>query len=312
MPNSPIPRSREFWEWKHFKNPFGISPAFVAINDKEIVGLRTFMRWIWGVNGAELTALRAVDTVVHPDYRGKGIFSRLTLLLLEQVQSEGANFIFNTPNKASLPGYLKMGWRRVTRVPVSIRPVHLFRTLSRVIRGGKTTLPEQNKNSIHALFEDPKLDSFLSNIIEKEDGRYRTPRFRDYLKWRYAEIPGFTYGAVWKFGDAASALLVYRQRIRRGRYELTLCEILPVANTAGINLACRLVNELVQNTNPDYILAIAAKDTPENSVLRSSGFRTLPAAGPILTARNLSGLKLKRDPADWSNWRLSVGDLELF
>ena len=35
----------EFFDWKHNRNPFGASPAWVAVADDRIVGFRTFLRW---------------------------------------------------------------------------------------------------------------------------------------------------------------------------------------------------------------------------------------------------------------------------
>ena len=34
-----------FFDWKHRNNPFGPSPAWVAVDGERIVGLRILMRW---------------------------------------------------------------------------------------------------------------------------------------------------------------------------------------------------------------------------------------------------------------------------
>ncbi len=36
-------------------------------------------------------------------------------------QHDGVDVVFNTPNDQSRPGYLKMGWSEVGRVPVAVR-----------------------------------------------------------------------------------------------------------------------------------------------------------------------------------------------
>ena len=73
---------------------------------------------------------RAVDTATLPEWRGKGVFSRLTMRLVEQMQNEGVSFVYNTPNGKSMPGYLKMGWAPVTRIPLWIRPIHVSRLIA--------------------------------------------------------------------------------------------------------------------------------------------------------------------------------------
>ncbi|MGV9270472.1 GNAT family N-acetyltransferase [Kitasatospora sp. NPDC003701] len=118
-------RTADFFAWKHRLGPFGASPGLVAETpDGRLAGVRLFLRWQWheGVTGRTVTAVRPVDTATHPDFQGRGIFRRLTLDLLEQVSGQ-AELVFNTPNGNSLPGYRKMGWQELGRVPVALRPV---------------------------------------------------------------------------------------------------------------------------------------------------------------------------------------------
>jgi GNAT superfamily N-acetyltransferase len=72
-------------------------------------------------DGTTINAVRAVDTATHPDWQGRGIFSRLTLGALDDLRDDGVDCVFNTPNDKSRPGYLKMGWQQVGKVPVSVR-----------------------------------------------------------------------------------------------------------------------------------------------------------------------------------------------
>ncbi len=87
-------KSETYWQWKHEENPFGPSPVLVAETDGRLVGVRAFMRWAWSQGNDTLSALRAVDTATDPDYRGQGIFKKLTLQLVEDCRREGDHFIF--------------------------------------------------------------------------------------------------------------------------------------------------------------------------------------------------------------------------
>ena len=113
-------RPPEFFRWKHYDNPFGRSFMLLAEADGRVIGLRAFMRWRFSAAGRQVTAVRAVDTATHPDYQGMGVFSRLTRAALEGLDGQ-VDLVFNTPNDASRPGYLKLGWREVGRAPVSLR-----------------------------------------------------------------------------------------------------------------------------------------------------------------------------------------------
>jgi len=102
--------SEEIFYWKHVKNPFGKSFGLLALDKTKIVGLRMFMRWEFlDENSNIIHAIRPVDTVTDVEYRGKGLFKKLTLQGLEEFKNS-FQVIFNTPNHNSLPGYLKMGW----------------------------------------------------------------------------------------------------------------------------------------------------------------------------------------------------------
>ena len=96
-------RQPELFRWKHLENPFGPSFMLVAEHEGRLVGLRAFMRWRFTALGDRLEAARAVDTATHPDYQGMGIFTRLTLALLEVIDGH-VDLVFNTPNAKSGPG----------------------------------------------------------------------------------------------------------------------------------------------------------------------------------------------------------------
>src|SRR5690606_1498508 len=124
-----LPKSVAYWRWKHIDNPFGPSPVLVATERGRIVGVRAFMQWRWRMGGQTLKAVRAVDTATHPDHQGKGIFRKLTLRMLDECRERGIGFVFNTPNKRSGPGYLKMGWSKAGRLPIHVavrRPLSML------------------------------------------------------------------------------------------------------------------------------------------------------------------------------------------
>ena len=87
-----------FFEWKHDENPFGPSPTWVAEDEGgTLVGLRTFLRWRFRrFDGTTINAVRAVDTATHPDWQGRGIFSRLTLGALDDLRDDSVDCVLYT------------------------------------------------------------------------------------------------------------------------------------------------------------------------------------------------------------------------
>ena len=186
-------RTPAFFRWKHLENPFGESLLLVAELDGEIVGLRAFLRWGFTIGDRSLRAVRAVDTATRHDQRGKGIFSTLTKAALAELRTD-TDLVFNTPNGSSRPGYLKMGWQEVGRVPVWVkvrRPVAFARGLrsttsvtDRPIREINVTAPL----AADALGDEDELRAFLGELGHPAE-RIATPYSPEYLAWRYARAP---------------------------------------------------------------------------------------------------------------------------
>lgn len=319
-PASDVHRS-SFFSWKHDANPFGRSPLWVAEASGEVVALRAFLRWRLCSGTRSVEVVRAVDTATRADFRGRGLFRRLTLKAAGELQRQGVALVFNTPNRLSRPGYLAMGWRKVGRVPVWFRPFRPWGMLAALGRSPEASdsLPEAHP----AATPDPALAELLAHprlpelLARPEEDRWHTPRDRAYLRWRYGALPrglpGLTYRAVTALEGAKPAAMVYRQR-RRGRWrELDLAEILcrPGDHRAAARLVRRLLgSEAARQAH--YALACAAAGTPQARALRQSGFVPVPWAGPWLTWRPLAWPPGLPAPDRWRRWRIEWGDLELF
>lgn len=308
-----VARDEAFWRWKHERSPFGRSSGLVAVAAGRPVALRVFLRWRWAAEGREIEAFRAVDTATHPDWRRRGLFRRLTSELVERVRSEGAGFVFNTPNPKSRAGYLAMGWEDVGRLPLRVRlrrPARLVRALRRRHRwdpADSSSTPE-GLRPVRELLEEPGLPALLAGWAEGER-RLHTPRTLEYLRWRYQQAPGPAYGALWHLEGASGAVVVARSRRRRGLRELTLSELLVSDDFGGRKAGRELLERLGALPGMDYLAAAAVPSGAEREVLRGRGWLPVPR-GPRLIVRPLR--PVRPEPLVLASWRLSVGDLELF
>ncbi|WP_420458061.1 GNAT family N-acetyltransferase [Neolewinella sp.] len=285
-------KSVAFWRWKHVHNPFGPSPVLLAVEDTQVVGVRAFMRWDWADGTTLHHALRAVDTATHPDYRGRGIFKKLTLQLVEQCEREGYAFIFNTPNAQSRPGYLKMGWQQLGKVPLRIAPRSPLRILRALLRRGATTDQPADVPNAAAFDQVPE----WLNEVESPAGRWTTPAAVDFLRWRYAECPVRDYAVL--SGSGAYYLVYYLRRQRVG-VELRIVHA-TVRQDREADARAGLAG-LLRRVRPAVVSCAPASWLP---------WYFLPALplGLVLTFR---GLKLAQAVV-LARWRYTLGDLELF
>lgn len=298
--------NERFFEWKHDRSPFGASPSWVAVSpDGQIVGLRVFLRWEFqapaslSTRRTSITAVRAVDTATHPDWQGRGIFTRLTLAALDELRGDGLDVVFNTPNEQSRPGYLKMGWQTVGRVPVGVQ---VSSVLSASRLAGAKAPAERWNSSTHAGLDARTIlgDSLsLNRLLDRlpRTDRIATQPTAEYLQWRYDFKP-LGYRAL-PLGDSLNdGLLLFRVRRRGTATELTVCDVLTPKGTK-IRKAIRY---LLRTAKADYAIAAVGHGT------LAAGFIPTNRLGPILVWRevNREGIPTIGDLS------LSLGDIELF
>lgn len=308
-------RTAAFWRWKHVQNPFGPSLMMVAENG-EILGLRSFMRWQFRVGAQRIKAVRAVDTATRPAYQRQGIFSTLTRVTVERARSEGVDIIFNTPNRYSLPGYLKLGWTYVGRPRLLFRILRPAR-IARVMLNGKRPGGDQAHilgaplAPVLALFSRPEA---LGSLLEENDrlcgNAIRTARDVAFIRWRYADAPSLRYYACCLGDDPSGAVAIIRPNWRRGLREIMLCELL--FGEAGASKVPMLVRDLAGTVDADYIVACAQQGSPHDRALRRAGFLPVPYIGSHFVVRPLAPATVHAAPASLTRWHLSLGDLEVF
>lgn len=121
-------------EWKYIKNPIiddkpTVFGAFHKDTDK-LIGIRPFLACNIVFNDKVFKAAQPGDTVVHPEFRGKGLFTKMNRVAIDELGKNGYDLFFNFPNKNSQPGNLKMGWQKVLVFDESLA----FNSFSRVVK----------------------------------------------------------------------------------------------------------------------------------------------------------------------------------
>jgi hypothetical protein len=293
-------RHRLLFAWKHRSNPFGSSPGWVATDEDGLVGSRTFMRWSFLMADERISAVRAVDTATHPRAQGRGIFRALTMEGVKEMSAAGVDWVFNTPNDRSAPGYLSMGWRRMGRLPVAVRPAG-FRVAPRLLAarqaGDLWSLPTSvGEEAATALADDTALVDLLARVPPTVG--LRSERTPAYLRWRYGSSP-VGYRALLGGTSLGDGVVFFRLRRRGPAVEAVIGDMLVPADRPTV--ASRLYRTILHSSEADYIVAIG---TP-----RPRWWVPVPGNGPMLTWR---GLRRQDDPPPLDQWKLSAGDVELF
>jgi GNAT superfamily N-acetyltransferase len=197
-----------FWNWKHNQNPGGISPVLLAWDKDKLIGIRAFMCYKFHSNEGEMKAYRPVDTATHPEYQGKGIFSHLTLSLIEDLKKiDQKAFIFNTPNGQSKPGYIKMGWIEWGKPLLQILPTFTF--------------------SVNSFAKDQAIllahDFSMINTVATH--HIAVCKDSAYYHWRYQKIPMQQYGLKEIKVGKDDYIILYRQKKMKFLHEFRVCDV---------------------------------------------------------------------------------------
>ncbi|AHM58433.1 putative acetyltransferase [Flammeovirgaceae bacterium 311] len=291
-----------FWRWKHIKNPFGVSPVLLAFNGEKLIGLRAFMRWQWQYNGKILPAFRAVDTGTHPDYRGKGIFSRLTKQLITELkESEPPSFIYNTPNNASKPGYLKMGWQ----------------VLGKPIVFGSASFHYSNYSPLRFERYQEELQNLDFSSLPKSyeldvnPGLIHVDHSLKYYKWRYQSIPEIPYGSYRFESSDAEILLFMHLKNRKYFHELRISDALWLRGQPRRQMLMQAAHTLAARLGTPFISFVSNDPLSLWERINYKMF-SIQKLAPELTVREVNSPELLELVSDINNWSFTMGDLELF
>lgn len=184
----------DWFSWKHREGPWGPSPGWVAQDGSGLLGVRLFLAWRLRERGSTYTARRPCDTVTVPEARGRGVFRSLTEHAIASLD-EDVDFLFNTPNTNSKPGYLKMGFAEWGEVRQRVSLVS----------------PRREE-----LTDDPD--------PTREELGVRTDADRRFLNWRYHACHGQDYRLFGLAGEVANGL-VCRVRAWRGMRLMVVSEL---------------------------------------------------------------------------------------
>lgn len=293
----PITRDEKWWKWKFETSPFGRALITVAEEDGKIAGAQTCWPWSLTYSGHVLKAYQLVDTSVHPDYRGHGLFLKMTINSVKVANDTEADLVFGFPNKNALHGYLKLYYNKVFPVKWWIKvlkPIKLLDRNSRKASGRCIKLAAElkiNENSLQRIR--------FNNVYERKTQIYESI---EYLRWRYAEHPIYEYGIVFdRSKGISSAIFLIRETINEYREMIVLEMFGPVKQYGD------LLKELINTAKTLKVSMIAimdSKDFQASEVFKKKRF---------LRAKNKlfftipTRLDLEPITSDISNWRMVAG-----
>lgn len=181
------------WRWFYMDKPFGEGIIMLCFDNNKLVGHYAVVPTaLWYDNEAHMGAF-SMTTMTHPDYAGKGIFTKLANETYSICKEVGIKSIFGFPNSNSYYGFTrKLGWSgfgEIDALRIECSPVRL--------QGADNLLATQMTRA------DGRIEKLWKRSVKPAS--VTVPRTYNFFEWRYFTKPGDAY-FVFSFEDAGGEL----------------------------------------------------------------------------------------------------------
>lgn len=294
-------KSRAELEWLYLRNPAGLHKSWVAKEEKsgKIVSARPVFPWNLRVEGTLHSVTQAGDAATHPDFQGRGLFTRLVESSWTALRQAGISCTFSFSNKQSLSVYRKIriseeagtGFHLLSSMRRWVRPLRLesdgsgfpgsLRTQSARLlavasgRFGDWRIPHgiPHCNILPVSEIDDRFDRLWQRQADTFD--CIIPRTTEYLQWRFFRHPASRHRLYASFradGEVEGYAATEEGADRRGRPILYLVEIFASPGSPTWGGLLRTVIEEARLQNVSKIETHLPDSRTFNKVFRKAGF----------------------------------------
>lgn len=265
--------SQEWLKWKYFGSPYGDCIVVMAYSEEgDLAGEISFGRYQFVDNGQLIKAIYSYQTMVHPNFQRKGLFSSLTKKVIEIAKKDNVDVIFNFPNANSYQPFLKLDFIPLNSLKYWITPGHF-----------PTFLTQFNPLAIRKPFKVNKIENYDAATIEKfnnlaksvhpyslKNKLYpnRTPEF---LKWRFFSHPMHEYDII----ETNLGWAIVRLGTRGSFTEAQIMDVFPTYEF-NLKFLKAIKKKIKSRQKVGLIIFNMSEAHPLNKKMFSAGFMSLP------------------------------------
>ncbi|MCZ6774722.1 MAG: GNAT family N-acetyltransferase [Proteobacteria bacterium] len=188
-------RNHTYDHWRFFGGPYGICPSILAMDEDRAAALYTVWPVKLKLGNDILLGGQSMDTMTHPDYRGRGLFVKLAGACYELCAARGYAALYGFPNSNSYPGFIRrLNWDHTGDIVHWVRPIRPsnYKSLPKAFGPfadfAASVLPRGSiKNTEISIGKpDPAAMQTLMDRWNDENDTCRIHRESCWLEWRYA------------------------------------------------------------------------------------------------------------------------------
>lgn len=283
-----------YWNWRFRDNPFTNDIMIHLMWDEDkLVGHYAICPIQMVIEGELVMTAFSMTTMTHPEYNGRGIFTKLASSLYQELKEKyHYKMVWGFPNNNSHYAFVKnLGWKNVATIPML--------TLS--------------ADKVKGSFETdcqvlPGFNQSVSDKLNQSTKPIRINLTAEYLDWRYVMNPAADYKII-TVGESVVVYKIIPSFQQRGKKEV---DILELEFDSDPKLLEMLLSAVKREENTPDIVAFnlwCSIFSDDYLLLKKFGFlSTLP-----ITYLGFANLSSESDlPGDYRNWDLSFGYSDVF
>ncbi len=299
------PLSPAYWNWRFGNNPFLPNPMIHLMWEGDVLAGHYGVSAIeMSIGGKVYLSSLSGTTMTHPDFEGKGIFSRLATTLYERIAAEhGINGVLGFPNRNSHYGLVKkIEWKDVSIVPS-------FSIYSEKLESRKVDGLE-----LIGRFGKEHID-FIRQTIDALGFSVFVNRSEVYMNWRYIDCPINDYQCFEYRQNGSLAGIIITKSFpsfeTQGAFEVDILEVFCAPDLETIREMLTGVKQYytAQGTAFNKMNAWISLMDARHLVMERIGFFV---GTPLTFMCSKVFIPGTEQVYDFRNWYISMGDSDVY
>lgn len=288
----------ENWIWRFRDNPAGKHLIKLMWDNDKLIGHYAVSPLVMSVEGQDVLTALSLTTMTHPDYQGKGIFSKLSMALYEDLEDKlNCRSIWGFPNNNSHYGFVKkLAWK-------NLAVMHTLALNYKFLKPKEIQLSCKEISCFNASHED-----FITRKLIENTNTYTKPGVA-YLNWRFVNKPNSTYKCYEFDSDSGKSVLVVKPyRVRNSSKYILNIIFCVMDNYEEIHDIIHYIN---QDLNYNFEKATIWKSLWDPNHLNLERQRFVPELPQTYIAARIHD-SMPDSFLDFRNWNISMSDSDVF
>ena len=317
----------DFFDWQYLHNPDGEAIVIVAKDNEKsnsIIGVESILPMNLMINQKVVKASLSCNSYVDPNYRKKGIFSKLISLVKNESMINNISCIYGVANNNSFNSFMKKDSREISNLPILFRPLRLSNyfsfTLGNFLHIFDNIWKIKKSNNPNIIQFNDCFDESFEILCKKANQRIPIIQYRtkEYLNWKYKDHPTREYRTfVLKENSILQGYIVTRKIMGNKKSKGVIVDFLVDSNTnpEKIKDLINIALEDFWNSDVSGVVAVCGPSTLEYQLLSKTGFKIIPK---FIKPRSSHFILINSDKgnlnqlSNYENWFFSFGDSDCY